>query len=94
MERNRIVSTPGTCGGKPRIDGTRIRVQDIVMLREKLSPDRIVAEYPSLSLEDIEAAMEYYENNPTQIDGDIRESRDFVEQLRLKNPSKLDLDKT
>ena len=27
MDRVRIVSTPGTCGGKPRIDGHRITVK-------------------------------------------------------------------
>ena len=26
----RIVSTPGTCGGRPRIDGHRITVEDVV----------------------------------------------------------------
>jgi uncharacterized protein (DUF433 family) len=26
-----IVSSPEICGGKPRIDGTRIRVEDVVI---------------------------------------------------------------
>ena len=29
LSTEHIVATPGTCGGKPRIAGTRIRVQDI-----------------------------------------------------------------
>jgi uncharacterized protein (DUF433 family) len=29
-----IVKTPCTCGGKPRIAGSRIRVQDIVIWHE------------------------------------------------------------
>jgi uncharacterized protein (DUF433 family) len=31
LDRVRIVSTPGTCGGKPRIDGHRITVKHIVL---------------------------------------------------------------
>jgi hypothetical protein len=30
-ERVRIVSTPGICGGKPRIDGHRITVKHVVL---------------------------------------------------------------
>jgi uncharacterized protein (DUF433 family) len=31
LDRPRIVSTPGTCGGKPRVDGHRITVKHIVI---------------------------------------------------------------
>ena len=43
-----IEITPGVCGGKPRISGHRIKVQDIVIWHEKLglSPDEIVSNYP------------------------------------------------
>lgn len=39
-----IVSTPGTCGGRPRIDGHRIRVPDIVVWTEEcgMSLEQIV----------------------------------------------------
>jgi uncharacterized protein (DUF433 family) len=38
--------TPGVCGGKPRIAGHRIRVQDIVIWHERLgySPDEVVSQ--------------------------------------------------
>lgn len=37
-----IISEPGVCGGLPRIEGTRIRVLDIVALhRRGLSPVEI-----------------------------------------------------
>ncbi|MGD1714818.1 DUF433 domain-containing protein [Dapis sp. BLCC M172] len=41
-----IEITPGICGGKPRIAGHRIRVEDIVICYEKmgLSPDEIVSQ--------------------------------------------------
>lgn len=52
---------PGVCGGKPRIAGHRIRVQDIVIWYEHLnmSPDEIVYHYPSITLADVHAALAY-----------------------------------
>jgi len=32
----RIVQTPGVCGGKPRIDGHRITVQNVAIWHERL----------------------------------------------------------
>lgn len=42
-DRVRIVSTPGICGGGPRIDGHRIEVEDIAIWHERMgmSPDEI-----------------------------------------------------
>ncbi|MEM1172649.1 MAG: DUF433 domain-containing protein, partial [Cyanobacteria bacterium P01_H01_bin.35] len=53
-----IEISPGICGGKPRIAGHRIRVEDIVICHEKmgLSPDEIVSQYPSITLADVYAA--------------------------------------
>src|SRR5262245_45101534 len=72
-DRVRIVSTPGTCGGRPRIDGHRITVEDIAVWRERLgmSPDEIVSAYPTLTLSDVHAALGYYYENRGQIDTDI-----------------------
>jgi len=49
---NHIEITPETCGGKPRIAGHRIKVQDVVIWHERLgmSPDEIVYHYPSISI--------------------------------------------
>ena len=49
-----IEITPGVCGGKHRIAGYRIRVQDIAVWSEQLNltPDEIVYHYPSISLND------------------------------------------
>lgn len=45
----RIVKTPGTCGGKARIAGHRVRVQDIVSWHEHqgMTPDQIVSQIPT-----------------------------------------------
>jgi uncharacterized protein (DUF433 family) len=73
--------TPGTCGGRPRITGTRIRVQDIVIWTEAgMSPDEIAAGYPHLTLADIHAALAYYHDHRELIDEQIRQSNERIEQ--------------
>ena len=54
-----IESTPGVCGGKPRIAGHRIRVEDIAVWHEQqgLSPDEIVAQFPQITLADVYDAL-------------------------------------
>ncbi|MHB0981641.1 MAG: DUF433 domain-containing protein [Thermoleophilia bacterium] len=61
MERHeRITADPHTCHGKARIRGTRIPVAVILdNLAVGLSAEEILAEYPSLRVEDIRAAMAY-----------------------------------
>jgi uncharacterized protein (DUF433 family) len=77
-----IESTPGTCGGKPRVSGTRIRVQDVVLWTEQgKSPDEIVNDFPQLSLSDVHAALAYYHDNQQQIEADIRAGEDLVDRM-------------
>ena len=70
-----IVKTSGVCGGKPRIAGRRIRVQDIVVLHEQQgqSPDEIVSAYPQLSLAKVYAALAYYHDHREDIRRDTDE---------------------
>ena len=56
----RIVSDPDTLHGKPRIKGTRIPVYLIVQLIAAGESIPIILEdYPSLSSDDIKAALQY-----------------------------------
>jgi uncharacterized protein (DUF433 family) len=85
----RIVKTPGTCGGKARIAGHRIRVLDIVAWHEHqgMSPDEIVAQFPSLTLADVHTALAYYFDHIEDIRAEMREERSIVEESRRNNPS-------
>lgn len=87
-----IVITPGTCGGRPRIAGHRIRVQDVVIWCERsgLSADEVVTRYPQLSLADIYAALAYYHDHRVDIDTQMAEDEKFVNEMRSLYPSKLD----
>lgn len=86
----RIVQTSDVCGGKPRIAGHRITVQNIAIWYDRLgrSADEIASEY-DLELADIYAALAYYFAHRKEIDQSIRESKAFVEELRRQPPSKL-----
>jgi len=86
-----IEITPGTCGGKPRIAGHRIRVQDIVIWHERMgdSADEIVNQFPQLTLADVYAALAYYHDHREEIDGDMQDDEKVLEEMRSRHPSKL-----
>ncbi len=85
-----IVSTPGVVGGKPRIDGRRITVQNVVIWHEQAgySVDEIATQY-DLSLSQIYAALAYYYDHKEEIDESIRASEAFADSLRQETPSLL-----
>jgi len=57
---NRVTVDPAVCAGKPCIRGTRIYIAVILdALAEGLTPEAIIDHYPSLTLEDIRAAVAY-----------------------------------
>lgn len=89
---NNIEITPGTCGGRPRIAGHRIRVQDIILWHEcrGLSPDEIVSTlYPQLALADIYAALSYYHAHRDEIRRQMDEDQRFADGFSTQNPSLL-----
>ncbi len=57
---NRVTIDPAVCAGKPCIRGTRIYIAIILdAVAEGLTPEQIIAHYPSLTLEDVRAALTY-----------------------------------
>ena len=58
--REHIVIDPAVRSGKPCIKGTRVTVYDILeYLAGGMSQDDILRDFPSLSKEDIRAALEF-----------------------------------
>ena len=80
-----IVRTPGTLGGRPRIDGTRIGVHAIAIevVEFGVSPERIVSEeyWPYLSLAQVHAALAYYFANREELDAAIAAEDRLYEEL-------------
>jgi uncharacterized protein (DUF433 family) len=85
-----IEITPGVVGGKPRIAGRRITVQNIAIWHKRMgrSADEIASEY-DLTLADVYAALAYYYDHRAEIEKAIKESEEFVEALRQQTPSKV-----
>ena len=85
----RIERTDGICGGKPRISGHRITVQDIVVWHERggWSVDEIASEY-DLSLADVYAALAYYFAHGERIERSIEESKTRVKEMKEKRSAK------
>src|SRR5438445_13831414 len=85
-----IVATPGTLGGKARIAGRRISIEDIAIwhLRLGKTVDEICAEY-DLSLAEVHAALAYYYDHQADIERQINEDDAFLKALRDSSPSKL-----
>jgi uncharacterized protein (DUF433 family) len=85
-----IEITPGIAGGKPRISGHRITVQNIAIWHERLgkSADEIATDY-DLTLADVYAALAYYFDHRAEIDRSIEEGEAFAEALRQRCPSKV-----
>ena len=83
--------TPGVCGGKPRIAGTRIRVEDVVVWHELQgkSSNEIVSDFPQLSLADVHAALTYYFDHREEIQRQMREAREFAATMKASIPSKV-----
>jgi uncharacterized protein (DUF433 family) len=86
-----ITSTPGVCGGKPCVAGTRIRVQDVFVWHELQgrSADEIVVDFPQLQLADVYAALAYYWDHCEEIRKQMDEDSKFVEELMRMERSPL-----
>jgi len=85
-----IEITPSIAGGKPRIAGHRITVQNIAIWHERMgwSADEIASEY-DLTLADVYAALAYYFDHRAEVDRSIEEDEAFVKELRRRTPSVL-----
>ncbi len=86
---NHIEITQGICGGKPRIAGHRIKVQNIVIWYERMgmSPDEIVYHYSSITLADVHAALTYYYDHLEEIRKDLKEDEIFAREMKAQTPS-------
>lgn len=86
-----IEITAGVCGGKPRVMGHRITVQNIVIWHERggLSPDEIVSRHPGLTLSDVYAALSYYHDHRNEIGAQIQADEEFADRLKAKTFSPL-----
>jgi uncharacterized protein (DUF433 family) len=65
----RVEKTPGVCGGNARVAGHRIPVW-LLVLKKKMgrSDADILADYPTLTADDLAACWAYYQKEPLEIE--------------------------
>jgi len=77
-----ITSRKNYCGGSPVIKGTKFPVRSVVnyILRQGLSPEELVKEFPHLTLAQVYDALSYYYDHQEEIERELRENTE--ERLR------------
>lgn len=84
-----IVRTPGVMGGEPRLDGHRIRVRDIVAMRDVNghTPEQVIElDYPHLTLAQVYAALAYAEDHREELARFATAEEDFVREFQKSHP--------
>ncbi|HAK96342.1 MAG TPA: hypothetical protein DCM87_15455 [Planctomycetes bacterium] len=77
-----LVRTPTVCGGRIRIDGTRITVHRIATLyKQGHTAEDIVQAYPHLALGQVYAALAYYHANREQIEIELAADAKLYDDL-------------
>lgn len=76
FETPHVTVTPGVCGGRPAIRGTRIPVKAIAGYHKLgLRMDEILEGLPSLTPAQVYAALSYYYDHQDEIEQEIQEDR-------------------
>jgi uncharacterized protein (DUF433 family) len=82
IDIERVTSQPDICGGDACIAGTRIMVWLLVFLsRGGKSNAELLANYPSLTPDDLDAAWDHFRQFPLEIEQGI-----WVNTIALNNP--------
>ncbi len=83
-----LASTPDVCGGRMRIQGTRITVHRLAALyKQGQGPEDIAQTYPHLSLGQVYAALAYYHANHEEIESELAADDALYDELKGRGPS-------
>jgi uncharacterized protein (DUF433 family) len=75
-----ITHTEGICGGRARIEGTRIEVANIAAyMKQGISLEEIAEYYPAVQPASILAAAAYYLDNREEIEATIQAQQQLYE---------------
>lgn len=81
-----IVKTPDVLGGKPRIEGVRVGVLQIGdLVRERGMDVEAVMDELRLSPKQIEAALQYYDDHPSEMETLRTQREATIQQLRERS---------
>ena len=78
-----LVRSPDVCGGRLRINGTRVTVNQLVVwYKQGYTPEEITDQYPHLTLAQVYTALAYYHANREEIEVEL--SAEKIEADRLE----------
>ena len=64
-----IIKTPGVCGGKARIENTRIGVHDVVgLVQNGETVESVTRQLPGVTRAQVYECLSYYEDHLAEID--------------------------
>lgn len=73
IDTTAVQQTAGVCGGYPRVGNSRIPVRCLVIAYRRLADlDRVADTFPTLSRDEIRAALDWYIRHPERVNEDIR----------------------
>ncbi len=77
-----LVRTPEVCGGRLRIDGTRITVLQVATLfLQGRGAEEIADQYPHLTLAQVFAALAYFHANRAEVEAELAAEATEAERL-------------
>jgi uncharacterized protein (DUF433 family) len=80
-----LVRSPDVCGGRLRIDGTRMTVNQLVVwYKQGYTPEEIADQYPHLTLAQVYTALAYYHANREEIEVDLAAEKIEADRLEQK----------
>ena len=78
-----LARSPDVCGGRLRIDGTRITVHRVATLyKQGQSAEDIAQTYSHLALSQVYAALAYYHANRAEIESELAADDARYDELR------------
>ena len=81
-----ITSSPGICGGRPRIAGTGVSVRRIAgWYKQGLTPEEIAAEIPHLTLVQVHAVLTYYHANQEAMETEMAAEEAEADRLEQQH---------
>ena len=80
-----LVRSPDVCGGRLRIDGTRMTVNQLVVwYKQGYTPEEISDQYPHLTLAQVYTALAYYHANQEETEVDLAAEKIEADRLEQK----------
>ena len=81
-----LVRTLDVCGGRLRIDGTRVTVLQIVAIYKRgETPEEIAESFPQVKLEAVYAALAYYHASRAAVEQELADEQAEYDRLKTQH---------